>query len=94
MNEYEMIDDETGEITTFSSEVDLSLLESYNQWVIDNKLTLRTFSPQEYAEHMENEYAKIRVKRALAFIDKYDLNVAWPPELYRSLREILKNAKE
>ena len=94
MTEYEMIDDATGEITTVKTEIDLGLLEAYNQWVIDRKLSPPTYSPQEYAEYLEGEMAKYRVKQGIKFIESYELDTAWPPEMYRRLLDILKNAKE
>jgi hypothetical protein len=94
MTEYEMVDDVTGEIVSVKTEIDLGLLEAYNQWVVDRKLFPSTYSPQEYAEYLEGELAKLRVAKGIKFIEQYDLDASWPPELYRSLLDILKNAKE
>lgn len=94
ISEYEMIDEVTGEIVSVKTEVDLTLLEAYNQWVIDRKLSPPTYSPQEYAEYLEGEFAKYRVKQGIKFIESYDLDTAWSPEVFRSLLDILKNAKE
>lgn len=93
-NIYEYIDHETGEIVEYRSEVDLSLLEKYNQWVTDQRLYPRTHSPQEYAQHVENELAKLRVAKAVEFIETYNMGTAWEPAMIDSLLEILKNAKE
>jgi hypothetical protein len=94
ISEYEIIDEVTGEIVSVKTEVDLTLLEAYNQWVIDRKLSPPTYSPQEYAEYLEGEFAKYRVKLAIEYIERYDLDTAWPPEMYRRLLGDLKNAKE
>ena len=94
MTEYEMIDEVTGEITSVKTEIDLTLLEAYNQWVIDRKLSPPTYSPKEYAEYLEGELAKYRVKLAINYIEKYDLDTVWLPEMYRRLLDDLKNAKE
>jgi len=93
-NIYEYIDHETGEIVEYRSEVDLSLLEKYNQWMIDQRLSPPSYSPQEYALHVENELAKLRVAKAVAFIEQYNMDVVWEPAMVDSLLEILKNAKE
>lgn len=94
MSEYEIIDEYTGEISTIKTEIDLGLLEAYNQWVVDRKLSPPTYSPQEYAEYLEGELAKIRLKKGIEFIERYDLDTSWVPDMYRSLLDILKNAKE
>jgi hypothetical protein len=94
MTEYEMVDDVTGEIVSVKTEIDLGLLEAYNQWVIDRKLSPPTYSPKEYAEYLEGELAKYRVKLAIKYIERYDLDTAWHPDMYRGLLNDLKNAKE
>jgi hypothetical protein len=91
---YEYIDHETGEIVEYRSEIDLSLLEKYNQWTIDQRLSPPTFSPEEYAHHVSNELAKLRVAKAIEFIEAYNMGTVWEPAMIDSLLEILKNAKE
>lgn len=93
-NIYEYIDHETGEIVEYRSEVDLSLLEKYNQWMIDQRLSPPSYSPQEYADHVANELAKLRVLKAVEFIERYNSGTVWEPAMVNSLLEILKNAKE
>jgi hypothetical protein len=95
MSEYEYIDHDTGEIIEYRSQIDLSLLEAYNQWVTDKRLAgPPLYTPKEYAEHVDNELAKLRVSKAIEFIETYNMGTVWEPAMIDSLLEILKNAKE
>ena len=90
MNKYEIIDSDTGEIVEFETKVDISLLEEYNQWVINHKLSPPTYSPQEFALFKERENAVRNVKRAISMIEDYS-DVDWPEEMVKALLGILRD---
>ena len=69
---YHITNPTTGEIETIETKVDIGLLEDYNGWVIENKLNPPTYSPQEYAKHLELQSKIIAIDKALEFIEGCD----------------------
>jgi hypothetical protein len=72
MPEYEIVNESTGEIETFKTGIDIKQLEEYNQWKIEQMLNPPTHSPQEYAQHVESEQAKMIVSKVKEYIDLVD----------------------
>jgi uncharacterized membrane protein len=90
-NSYEIINPNTGEIVSFETSVDIDLLEEYNKWVIENKLNPPTYSPAEFARHIEIEATLKNVVKALEFIGFYKKGTAFHPDMVDTLERILKN---
>jgi hypothetical protein len=72
MSEYEIINEETGEIEVFKTSIDIQQLEDYNQWKIEQMLNPPTYSPKEYAEHVESERAKLILSKVRDYISLVD----------------------
>jgi hypothetical protein len=72
MGEYEIVNEDTGEIETFNTRIDIRQLEEYNQWKIDQMLNPPTYSPKEYAEYAESESAKLIISKVKDYIDLHD----------------------
>jgi hypothetical protein len=72
MSEYEIINEETGEIEVFKTSIDIQQLEDYNQWKIEQMLNPPTYSPKEYAEHVESERAKLILSKLKDYISLVD----------------------
>jgi hypothetical protein len=72
MSEYEIINEETGEIEVFKTSIDIQQLEDYNQWKIEQMLNPPTYSPKEYAEHVESERAKLILSKVKDYISLVD----------------------
>jgi hypothetical protein len=72
MPEYEIVNEDTGEIETFKTGIDIKQLEEYNQWKIDQMLNPPTYSPKEYAEYVESESAKLIVSKVREYINLHD----------------------
>ena len=89
MPEYEIINEDTGEIETFKTGIDIKQLEEYNQWKIDQMLNPPTYSPQEYARFVESEEAKKIIAEAKDYLSFYNRGSDWPPELIETLERIL-----
>jgi hypothetical protein len=82
----------TGEVIEFETSVDIQLLEDYNRWVVDNKLNPPTYSPQEYALHLESEQAKKTLANAIEMVEYYSTgNTPWGTEVVSKLLRILKD---
>jgi hypothetical protein len=82
----------TGEVIEFETSVDIQLLEDYNRWVVDNKLNPPTYSPQEYALHLESEQAKKTLANAIEMVQYYSTgNTPWGAEVVSKLLRILKD---
>jgi hypothetical protein len=91
MPEYEIVNEDTGEIETFKTGIDIKQLEEYNQWKIDQMLNPPTYSPKEYAEHVEAETAKSIIAKAKEYIVLIDDGKLGGE--FKKLEEIL-NGKE
>jgi hypothetical protein len=90
MSEYEIVNEKTGEIELIKTSVDIKQLEDYNQWKIDKMLNPPTYSPQEYALHIENEKNKEIIEMAKEYIKKYNsLGMPLPTEIIDRLEKIL-----
>jgi hypothetical protein len=89
--EYQVINPNTGEIEVFETTVDVGLLEDYNAWVIENKLNPPTYSPQEYAKHLEIKKTLLAVNNALEYLDFYNTGTPFEKEMLDKLVRILKN---
>jgi hypothetical protein len=72
MPEYEIVNEDTGEIETFKSGIDIRQLEEYNQWKIEQMLNPPTYSPKEYAEYVESESVKLIISKVKDYIDLHD----------------------
>lgn len=72
MPEYEIVNESTGEIETFKTGIDIKQLEEYNQWKINQMLNPPTHSPQEYAQYVEAEQAKVIVSKVKDYINLVD----------------------
>lgn len=72
MPEYEIVNEDTGEIETFKTGIDIRQLEEYNQWKIDQMLNPPTYSPKEYAEYVELESAKLIISKVKEYVDLHD----------------------
>lgn len=91
MAEYEMINMLTGEVETFNTQVDISLIEDYNRWVVENKINPPTFSPAEYAQYIENIKRKQAVDEVIEKIEFYNKGPNWTKEMVDSILRILRN---
>ena len=92
MSKYEVVDMLTGEVMEFETKVDIDLLEEYNRWVVDNKLNPPTYSPKEYAIHLESEKAKVQLAKGIEMIEYYlQSGTVWAPEMVEKLLRILKD---
>jgi hypothetical protein len=89
MAEYEIINEDTGEIETFKTGIDIKQLEEYNQWKIEQMLNPPTYSPQEYANFVESEEAKRILAEAKDYLSFYNKGSDWPPGLIETLERIL-----
>lgn len=89
MGEYEIVNESTGEIEVFKTNIDIKQLEDYNQWRIDNRLNPPTYSPQEYAEYVENQKNKSIIVKAKNFLDAYNMGVPLPSDMLDHLERIL-----
>jgi hypothetical protein len=72
MPEYEIVNEDTGEIETFKTGIDIKQLEEYNQWKVEQMLNPPTYSPKEYAEYVEAQKAKLIVSKVKDYIDLVD----------------------
>lgn len=72
MSEYEIVNEETGEIEVFKTSIDIQQLEDYNQWKIEQMLNPPSYSPKEYAEHVESEKAKLILSKVKDYISLVD----------------------
>jgi len=89
---HEVVNMLTGEVIEFETSVDIQLLEDYNRWVVDNKLNPPTYSPQEYALHLESEQAKKTLANAIEMVEYYSTgNTPWGTEVVSKLLRILKD---
>lgn len=94
MSDYEIVNESTGEIEVFNTEVDIKQIEEYNQWRIDNMLNPPTYSALEYAEHVENERAKTIVKEARDLVNYYsNAGCDLPYQILLTLKDILNGKK-
>jgi hypothetical protein len=92
MPKHEVVNMLTGEVIEFETSVDIQLLEDYNRWVVDNKLNPPTYSPQEYALHLESEQAKRTLADAIEMVEYYSTgNTPWGAEVVSKLLRILKD---
>jgi hypothetical protein len=92
MPKHEIVNMLTGEIMEFETTIDIQLLEDYNRWVVDNKLNPPTYSPQEYAIHLESEKAKVQLAKAVEMVEYYSTgNTPWGAEVVSKLLRILKD---
>jgi hypothetical protein len=72
VSEYEIVNEETGEIEVFKTSIDIQQLEDYNQWKIEQMLNPPSYSPKEYAEHVESEKAKLILSKVKDYISLVD----------------------
>jgi len=91
VSDYEIVDPRTGEMIEFSTTIDISLIQDYNSWVVENRMSPPLFSPLEYAQHIENEKRKQAVEKAIAMIEQYNKGTLWEPEMVNKLLGILRN---
>jgi hypothetical protein len=91
MNKYEVVDMTTGELIEIETKIDISLLEEYNQWVVDNKLNPPTYSPKEYAMYLESEIAKRQLAKAIEVAEFYNKGTVWDQEIVEGLLRIMRN---
>lgn len=69
MADYEIVNEETGEIESFKTSINIQQLEDYNQWKVEQMLNPPTYSPQEYAKHIESEQAKDLLRKIRIYIE-------------------------
>jgi hypothetical protein len=93
MPEYEMINYATGEVETFETVLDLSILKAYNDWVVEKKLNPPTFSPEEFAREMEDLALRVKVEEALSYLVKYSMAETVPSDIVKHAIDILKGEK-
>ncbi len=89
MGEYEIVNESTGEVEVFKSDIDIKQIEEYNQWRIDCMLNPPTYSAVEYAKYLEGEKAKEIVKRAKSFLEFYNQGYPFNQDMLNSLEDIL-----
>jgi hypothetical protein len=89
--EYEVINPSTGEIESFETTVDVRLLEDYNSWVIGNKLSPPTYSPQEYAKYLETQKKILAVQMALEYLSFYNKGMPMETDMIDHVIKILKS---
>lgn len=90
MAEYEMVNEETGEIESFKTSVNIQQLEDYNQWKIEQMLNPPTYSPQEYANYIESQKAKDLLSKVKQYIfTSVEDRVLSGLEVLENVREML-----
>jgi hypothetical protein len=94
MDEYEIVNEVTGEIESFQSQVDIKQIEEYNQWRIDKMLNPPTYSALEYAKHVEVERDKLILKEARDMVEfYYQVGHPLPYEILERLKDVLNGKK-
>lgn len=94
MNKYEIVNQQTGEIELFETNVDIDLIEAYTDWRVNNQLYPPQYTPQEYAEYLSLTGARQKVEKALDYISKLiDDNDGLSVYELEELEEILRNEK-
>ncbi len=73
---------------------DIKFLENYLDWKSEKTLVPPTWSPEEYAEHLEQAENAKRIEAAIAMIDKYNMGVDWEPAMVDSLKKILEGTND
>lgn len=92
MGEYEFVDQQTGELKSIETKVDIYLIQEYNEWVIENSLNPPKFGPVEFAEYVQTRDRLKALDRGLEMIEQYrGQEVAWSSEMLQSLVRILRN---
>lgn len=92
MGEYEFVDQQTGELKSIETKVDINLIQEYNEWVIENSLMPPKYGPVEFAEYVQTRDRLKALDRGLEMIERYrGVEVAWTPEMVQSLVRILRN---
>lgn len=91
MAKYEVVDDKTGEVIEFETKVDIDLLQQYNDWVIENKLNPPTYTPKDYAIHLEGENAKRQLAKAIEMAEFYNKGTVWDQSVVEGLLRIMRN---
>lgn len=89
---YQSVNYLTGEVEVHETAVDISLLQGYNEWVVNSKLNPPEYSPEEYAKFLEVEALKKNVETVLERIDYYCTgNVPLDVEIVQSFARTLRN---
>lgn len=92
MNSYEFVDQQTGELKSIETKVDINLIQEYNEWVIENSLMPPKYGPVEFAEYVQTRDRLKALERGLEMIEKYHgSEVSWSPDMMQSLVRILRN---
>jgi hypothetical protein len=93
MPEYEMVNYATGEVETFETGLDLSILKAYNEWVVGKKLYPPTFSPEEFAREMEDLQLREKVDLVVDYLEKYVKSQSVPSDIVQHAIDLLKGNK-
>lgn len=92
MSEYEFVDDQSGEIKSIETTVDIELLQEYTEWVIEQKLNPPDYSPIEFAKYVHTRERLKALDRGLEMLDFYAKDgVPWNSDLLQKLVRILRN---
>lgn len=90
MPEYEMVNYATGEVETFETTLDLSILKAYNEWVVGKKLYPPTFSPEEFAREMEDLQLREKVNEVVEYLETYVKSPTVPAQIVEHAIELLR----
>ena len=93
MPEYELVNYATGELETFETSIDLTVLKAYNEWVVEKRLNPPTFSPEEFAREMEDFRLRASVNNVIEYLDKYTMAEAIPSTIVKHAIVLLRGEK-
>lgn len=86
MNNYEFTDPLTGEIRSLQTNIDIGLIQEYNDWVVDGKLNPPEYSPVEFAEYRERVKRLEALDRAIAILEDMGIEQVDKKTILRVLR--------
>jgi hypothetical protein len=90
MPEYELVNYATGELETFHTSIDLSMLKAYNEWVVEKKLNPPTLSPEEFAKEMEDLKLRATVNDTVEYLETYIMAESIPSSIVKHAIVLLK----
>lgn len=92
MTSYEFVDQQTGELKSIETKVDIDLIQEYNEWVIENSLNPPKYGPVEFAEFVQTRDRLKALDRGLEMIEQYrGSELSWSADMMQSLVRILRN---
>jgi hypothetical protein len=93
MPEYELVNYATGELETFETSIDLSILKAYNEWVVEKKLNPPSLSPEEFAREMEDVRQRNTVAEVIEYLETYTKGMSVPSDIVAHAIDLLRGVK-